>query len=334
MNLIDNIEIKNFKSIRHQKIEGYKRVNVFIGYPNEGKSNILQALSLYGVNNIDNHSIADLVRLENPPNIFFNGDIENVASIKLNGIVEINVQYVNDGKLLVNCSEVDELGKIDKSIFKFTINKDFSFTEPMSNLNYDLNNDTSVIGNIVKYSFKKEALNEPSDDNLVLNSPFGNNLYSLIQYNSELRNEVKELLKEYSLSLIFDQGSQITKVIKNVSDENVFIISFNLLADTLLRLIFYKAAILSNKHKSTVLLFEEPEAHMFPPYISKFKGNIKYDENNNQFFIATHSPFVINDFMENLRKDDYSIYTVGYDNETGETLIRRMTDEELHEIYQ
>ena len=59
-----------------------------------------------------------------------------------------------------------------------------------------------------------------------------------------------------------------------------------------------------------------------------------YDENNNQFFIATHSPYVINDFMENLKKDDYSIYTVGYDKETGETLIRRMTDEELHEIYQ
>ena len=31
-----------------------------------------------------------------------------------------------------------------------------------------------------------------------------------------------------------------------------------------------------------------------------------YDENGNQFFIATHSPFVVNDFMENLKKDDYS----------------------------
>ena len=46
MNFIDNIEIKNFKSIRHQKIEGCKKVNVFIGYPNVGKSNILEAISL------------------------------------------------------------------------------------------------------------------------------------------------------------------------------------------------------------------------------------------------------------------------------------------------
>ncbi len=46
MSIIDNIEIKNFKSIRHQKIEGCKKINVFIGYPNVGKSNILEAVGL------------------------------------------------------------------------------------------------------------------------------------------------------------------------------------------------------------------------------------------------------------------------------------------------
>ena len=43
MNHIENIEIKNFKSIRHQKIEGCKRINVFVGPPNVGKSNVLEA---------------------------------------------------------------------------------------------------------------------------------------------------------------------------------------------------------------------------------------------------------------------------------------------------
>ena len=47
MNSIKNIEIKNFKSIRHLKIEDCRRVNVFIGYPNTGKSNILEAIGLY-----------------------------------------------------------------------------------------------------------------------------------------------------------------------------------------------------------------------------------------------------------------------------------------------
>ena len=46
MHTIDNIEIKNFKSIRHANIEGCKKINVFVGPPNVGKSNILEALGL------------------------------------------------------------------------------------------------------------------------------------------------------------------------------------------------------------------------------------------------------------------------------------------------
>ena len=112
----------------------------------------------------------------------------------------------------------------------------------------------------------------------------------------------------------------------------IFSIPYELVADTLQRLIFYKAAIMSNKN--CVLLFEEPEAHMFPPYISKFTSDVTYDENDNQFFIATHSPFVINDFMENLKKEDYAIFAVGYNKENGETIIRKISDDEINEIYQ
>ena len=54
----------------------------------------------------------------------------------------------------------------------------------------------------------------------------------------------------------------------------------------------------------------------------------------NQFFINTHSPFVINDLMENLKKEELSIYVVGYKKETGETFVRKLTDGELHEMYQ
>ena len=75
MNFIDNIEIKNFKSIRHQKIEGCKRINVFIGEPNVGKSNILEALSLFAVN--QQTHLKDLIRVTEIPTIFFNGFLTN-----------------------------------------------------------------------------------------------------------------------------------------------------------------------------------------------------------------------------------------------------------------
>jgi hypothetical protein len=38
--------------------------------------------------------------------------------------------------------------------------------------------------------------------------------------------------------------------------------------------------------------------------------------------------------MENLKGDDLSIYVVGYKKKEGETVVRKLTDEELHEIYQ
>ena len=44
--MIKKLEIENFKSIKHLSLD-CKRVNVFIGEPNAGKSNILEALGCY-----------------------------------------------------------------------------------------------------------------------------------------------------------------------------------------------------------------------------------------------------------------------------------------------
>ncbi len=45
--LIKNIQIKNFKSVRDLSLD-CDRINIFIGKPNAGKSNILEAISLLG----------------------------------------------------------------------------------------------------------------------------------------------------------------------------------------------------------------------------------------------------------------------------------------------
>ncbi|MDW8041127.1 MAG: AAA family ATPase, partial [Nitrososphaerota archaeon] len=43
--MIKNLEIFNFKSVKHLKLE-CKRINLFIGEPNTGKSNILEVIGL------------------------------------------------------------------------------------------------------------------------------------------------------------------------------------------------------------------------------------------------------------------------------------------------
>ena len=99
-----------------------------------------------------------------------------------------------------------------------------------------------------------------------------------------------------------------------------------MIADTLQRVIFYKAAILSNKE--SVLLFEEPEAHMFPPYMRRFTTDVIFDKTN-QFFIATHSPYILDALMEDA-PDDVAIHLVYYEN--GETKVKRMQEKDMDEV--
>ncbi|MDZ7336887.1 MAG: AAA family ATPase, partial [candidate division KSB1 bacterium] len=44
--MISILEIKNFKSIKHITLD-CRKVNIFIGKPNTGKSNILESVSIF-----------------------------------------------------------------------------------------------------------------------------------------------------------------------------------------------------------------------------------------------------------------------------------------------
>jgi predicted ATP-dependent endonuclease of OLD family len=108
----------------------------------------------------------------------------------------------------------------------------------------------------------------------------------------------------------------------------LFLVPYNSIADTLQRIIFYKAAIASNEN--SILLFEEPEAHSFPPYMSHLTQEMIYKKSN-QYFITTHSPFILNDLLENGR-DELAVFIVHY--ESHETKVRQLTKHELHEVFQ
>jgi AAA15 family ATPase/GTPase len=357
MSIINDIEIKNFKSIRHQKIEGCKRINVFVGEPNVGKSNILEAISLFSVYH-KTANFSDFIRVGKNTTLFFNGTIEKPIEVILNSYFRARVVYEKGG--LFTSLQEDRFGdgfeNIDKAIEDISVSlktdardnlliKGSYIINDKSEIKYEgssyLNLYDSAIKDkaiertnkkspILKYEFKKSILYN-SKEAYSLNHPFGENIFEIISTKTELHKSIIDLLNKYGLKFLYDSEIQEYKIL-NLLGDKFFTVPYFMIADTLRRLIFHKAAIASNKN--AVLLFEEPEANMYPPYISKLTSDIMYDENENQFFIATHSPYVVNDFMENLKKDDYAIYTVGYDKENGETLIRRMTDEELHEIYQ
>jgi AAA15 family ATPase/GTPase len=338
MKMIDSIEIKNFKSIRHQKIEGCKRVNVFIGYPNTGKSNILEALSLFSIDE-NNFKFGNFIRIEKLTTLFCDGNVSVPAEVRINDKHRYIARFENDritfkeqfekegtsfekadsGRIFYDHSNDVELGKN----FKLLENKIDVIEYKSSFFGKD-----DRLASIRKYEFLKHII-YLSKGFSYLSYPYGDNIFSIISGNIDLKNDVQELFIPYNLELLYDFREQKFTILKRTSS-GVFSIPYELVADTLQRVVFYKAAISSNRE--TVLLFEEPEAHMFPPYVSKFTADVIYDKNDNQFFIATHSPFVLNDFMEDMDKDHLSIYAVGYTN--GETTVNRLTDKQVTDIYQ
>ncbi len=312
MQKIDNIEIKNFKSIRYQKIEGCKRINVFIGYPNVGKSNILEALSsIQYCKMLPGIDLRELFRFEDATELFFEANAKQDGIVSYNKSKSVFIKFVdkNSVQMFATGYHPDSVRIVSAGGKK-----------------------VSDLIDIFKYEFRQNIDNEKGSSYRHLQSPFGENLFLMLREKLALRKSFNEILVNYNLRLLIDKTSNSIKLIKSIDSDSIFQLSYGLLADTLQRLFFYKTATITNQN--SVLLFEEPASHMFPPYISKFTSDIIYDENNNQFFITTHSPFVLNDLMDNLKSDELAIFIVSYKKETGETIINRMSDEDMHEAYQ
>jgi len=320
-NFIDHIAISNFKSIRQLKLEGLSRINLFIGRPNAGKSNILEALGLFSLPYLalgSEKKISCLIRLKNINEMFFDGITDNSISVKTN-----------------QTSCICSLGKdkIEKKSFNGTschilIHEQDSnyYLEFDSSLKITFKADNLIFPLIKNYIFKLYVKGRKA--NLpFLQPPFGNNILSAIEESPILKQDILNLFEDYNLKLVFDKASQELKIMKPQKGNEIFLVPYQSIANTLQRIIFYKTAIASNQN--SVLIFEEPEAHAFPPYIVHITQEI-IDAKSNQFILSTHSPYVLDYFLENAR-DELSIFMVDYKN--GETVANKLSKEDMDNIY-
>ncbi|WP_082081533.1 AAA family ATPase [Methylocucumis oryzae] len=325
----NTVRITNFKSLKDVTLNDCKRINLLIGKPNVGKSNILEAIGLYGLGYSrfnKNKKLNQYVRFENSPELFFEGDIQNYITLSINNDIDepnLRIQYLDSN--LENLS--DSLKLFDKSL-KISIFTDStqSFFYVDNGLNIVEEAGFSGLSNVKFYKFQSNLTLEKQNLSYLI-PPFGVNLLGVIQANKELRKDLSDIFLSYGLKLVFDIVNQSLKLMKQKSEDEIFLIPYSSMADTLQRVVFYKAAIASNQN--SILLFEEPEAHCFPPYIRQITQDI-IDSETNQFFVATHSPYVLNDFLE-YQRDDVALYMADFKN--GETVVYRLTDDELDEVY-
>ncbi|WP_153796436.1 AAA family ATPase [Foetidibacter luteolus] len=311
--LIDSIYIRNFKSIEECEIRECKRINLFIGRPNVGKSNIVEALSAFSVSYLKENAskkLSNLIRVENESELFYNGRWENEALIQTS-IGSCTITFHPKEFLYFHIN-------INGESFGARINEKLNVTALATN--------GFAETNIKRYNFKTDVVYKKGHSKYLI-PPFGQNLLSIIENYPKLKKDIISLFSDYQLEIAFDKSSQTMKIIQNNRD-GIFLIPYNSIADTLQRIIFYKAAITSNN--DSVLLFEEPEAHSFPPYMSHLTQEMIYKKDN-QYFIATHSPFILNDLLENAQ-EELAVFNVDFRDK--QTVVKALSRDELHEILQ
>lgn len=337
-NKVDQLRIRHFKSIANLDIHP-SRINVFIGEPNVGKSNILEAIGLlgfaYGVEGINDDILKNYVRYEEPSNLFYDDKTETEFEIITNQVSAIGKLFSHQGNPFIfstfptspqfkdiyssikeNNNSNEYVYQFAKEIDDFIKNKIATDYTPLlysipfayagkhsSNIIFDNNSPFK------RYDFKK--MNDISNKfPSFLIPPHGPNLFQIVKRDQDLSLEIKYIFESYGLKFRFDEKKSNFTIVKEkgLSD---FSTPYSSMADTLQRLIFYFAAIDSNAN--SILILEEPEVHSFPPYTRNLAERI-VNADQNQFFIATHSPYMLEALMEKSNEEDLSIWLTYYEN--------------------
>jgi AAA15 family ATPase/GTPase len=301
--MIKNLEIENFKSIKHLKLD-CKRINLFIGEPNTGKSNILESLGL--LSHLPYRHLApfeDFVRFESMSNLFYDEDLENKIEIKFDESV-LKVEF-REGRFVGIYNE--------ESVFDYDYNAEGTW----SALNLS----------IFKFYRFKVRRDFPTKESEFLLPPSADNLLAIIITHKELRKLVKQIFDTYGLKVVLKPQENKIEVQKEIED---IIISYpySLVSDTLQRIIFHLVAIETNK--DSVIVFEEPEAHAFPYYTKFLAERIALDKNNNQYFITTHNPYLLLSILEKTHKDDIAIFITFF--EDYQTKVKPLSEKGKKEI--
>jgi AAA15 family ATPase/GTPase len=303
--MIKELEVKNFKSLRNLKLN-CTRVNLFIGKPNTGKSNILESVGIFS---IPYGNLSDFVRFESMNNLFYDENLEDKIGIT-NDIYNFEMKFEN-GKFKGNCIE-----KIPGK-------------RPVFHFDYDYGGKGSGGGarsspfKFYRFAIMKEFARPESN---FLLPPRGDNLLSILQTNKSLRKAVADFFSEYGLRIVLKPQENKLEVQKEIEDV-IISYPYSLVSDTLQRIVFHLVAIETNK--DSVVIFEEPEAHAFPFY-TKFLAEKIALNRDNQYFVTTHNPYFLLSVIEKAPKDDIGIFITYFKDY--QTKVRPISKEEMSQI--
>jgi AAA15 family ATPase/GTPase len=309
---IRKLSIKNFKSIKEVRVE-CRKINLFIGQPNSGKSNLLEAIGLASFMAHGNYgNFANFVRFENMRDLFYDHLLDQPVTVDF-AFGNLMIEFRN-GKFVGTYYQADPASASRREVFSTDYTHVESFFEENKLKNFKF----------YRFHHLRQFANQGSE---FLQPPHGDNLLSIIMTNKHSKKIVKEIFEKFGYRINLRPEEGRIDVVKEFED---MLVSFpySISSETLQRLVFYITAIQSNR--DSIITFEEPEAHAFPYYTKYLAERIALSEQNNQYFIATHNPYLLTSILEKAIKDDIAIFIT--ELEDYETKIIPLSDKKKMEI--
>lgn len=307
--MIKTLEIKNFKSIKQLNLD-CKRINILIGEPNTGKSNILESLGIFSFAvYYSGNNFRDFIRFERMSNLFYDENLDEPIKMKLNDL-NFTLQFdegIFNGEIF---GQDKRIAHLSGSYEKFTVSE-------------------GLRGELCPLKFYKFTVQQvfPRRESVFLLPPSGQNLMSLILAHKELGALANKIFSNFGLRLGLRPQENKIEVVKQVED---IIVSYpySLTSDTLQRIVFHLFAVLSNK--DSILTFEEPESHAFPYYTKYFAETVALDAKNNQYFISTHNPYLLLPILEKAPKEEVAVFITYFKDY--QTKVKPLSAEKMQEM--
>jgi AAA15 family ATPase/GTPase len=294
--MIQLIKIKNFKSIKELEFP-CKKLNIFIGEPNSGKSNIIEALALKSRDAIGSELNRSFFRYRNVGDLFFDFNINE----------PIIVQF-GDGKTKLIYA-IRDTG-VPENEFHFLLDESQDASNP-TRIAHDgkvtepgnpFRKEVQIFQKVRFYEYKR-IMKFTHTVSPYLAVPHGENLPGLLLANPEHKRWVSEVFQSKGLKLNLNPVEQDI-LISKIVDDTIYSYPYSSISETLQRIVFYIMAIRTNQN--SILLFDEPESNTFPFYTKYLAEQIALDRTN-QFFIATHNPYLLLSLIEKSKSDNLNV---------------------------
>jgi len=289
--MLTSVHIQNFKSVRDLKFDA-KRVNLFIGEPNTGKTNVLEALALLSEGVHGPAEFKEVFRFRSVADLYTDQQVGTPIAVATSGC---------------SCTL-----SFDGQLFEF-IAKRTRESDQAQRYNLHQNGNPASWVHLqygIKYYRFKPGGTTTTQAIGVLQPPFGVNLTSILQTNKGLRSRVNDLFRSRNFRLEIRPVENEMRVAKVMEDE-LYSFPYDSISETWRRIVFYMAVLETNEN-STILL-DEPEANTFPFYTAYLAERIALDESN-QFFITTHNPYILSSIVGKTPVKDLAVFVATMEN--------------------